>query len=320
MLPPKGDQGCVKTASLVGLDVLSGENSLVSSDPREVVKRPVGWPTLTTTIPSAPYERPRQSVANLIGRFEKQKSSSGPAALPPAFPRTSSVSSHRTEDSAQEEIKERREWPPKSVQTSATLTLPEPVLGKPSPPSSSTLPVEKDPETPPESVLPSPPAEVHPPPSLPVISTEAMPPKARSPPPSAKPVSTRLASSVKSPAPKPTVKPSTATPLKSTASGGSTSSTPLKPQDTGQSTMSTGSAAKTPAKRVPATPKPPVATTPSRVKTPLSTTRAKTPSSEIRPKTPSSGLYAPTAASLARSRTADGGFRIQDANPCCDAC
>jgi hypothetical protein len=39
MLPPKGDQGCVKTASLVRPDVSDGENSLVSSDPREVVKR-----------------------------------------------------------------------------------------------------------------------------------------------------------------------------------------------------------------------------------------------------------------------------------------
>lgn len=39
MLPPKGDQGCVKTASLIGFAVpADGENSLVSSDPREVVK------------------------------------------------------------------------------------------------------------------------------------------------------------------------------------------------------------------------------------------------------------------------------------------
>ena len=39
MFPPKGDQGCVKTTSLVGFTVPSdGENSLVSSDPREVVK------------------------------------------------------------------------------------------------------------------------------------------------------------------------------------------------------------------------------------------------------------------------------------------
>jgi hypothetical protein len=98
------------------------------------------------------------------------------------------------------------------------------------------------------------------------------------------------------------VKSSHATPLKSTASGGSTSSTPLRPQHTGQSTASVGTAARTATKRVSATPKPPVATTPSRAKTPLSTARSKTPSTDTRPKTPSSGLYAPTAASLARSR------------------
>ena len=38
MFPPKGDQGCVKTASLVGFTVPDGTHSLVSSDPREVVK------------------------------------------------------------------------------------------------------------------------------------------------------------------------------------------------------------------------------------------------------------------------------------------
>ncbi|KAF9649235.1 hypothetical protein BDM02DRAFT_1931491 [Thelephora ganbajun] len=58
-----------------------------------------------------PDERPRQSVANLIGRFEQQtkkQRSSSPG------PRSSSVTSHTTEDSAKEEIKEKREWPPRT--------------------------------------------------------------------------------------------------------------------------------------------------------------------------------------------------------------
>lgn len=240
-------------------------------------------PSVTHGIPRPlPDERPRQSVANLIGRFEKQKSSSGAAVPPPTLPRTSSVSSYRTEDSAQEEVKERREWPPKSVESPAHLSLP----------GSGTLqlPVHKELTTPPESVPPPEPVEAKPPTSPPVTLVQPIPAIDGSPLPSQiKPTTTGLSSSFRSPAAKSAVKPSTATPVKSIA--------PLKPQDTGQSTASLAAR-----KRVSATPKQPLSMTPSRVRTPTSTARSITPSSQARPKTPSSGLYAPTAASLARTR------------------
>ncbi|KAF8223845.1 hypothetical protein L208DRAFT_1189349, partial [Tricholoma matsutake] len=59
-----------------------------------------------------PDERPRQSVANLIGRFENQTKRQ---SLPPptGSPRSTSVISNNTNDSAKEEVKEKREWPPK---------------------------------------------------------------------------------------------------------------------------------------------------------------------------------------------------------------
>ncbi|KAL5485790.1 hypothetical protein ACEPAI_6832 [Sanghuangporus weigelae] len=76
------------------------------------------------SIRGLPDERPRPSVANLIGRFEqrasKRQSSVGPggsgaSASPTASPsqsRSTSVVSHTTGDSAVIEAKERREWPP----------------------------------------------------------------------------------------------------------------------------------------------------------------------------------------------------------------
>ena len=76
------------------------------------------------SIRGLPDERPRPSVANLIGRFEQRASKrqsivgpgGGPAsASPTASPsqsRSTSVTSHFTGDSAAIEIKERREWPP----------------------------------------------------------------------------------------------------------------------------------------------------------------------------------------------------------------
>jgi len=57
-----------------------------------------------------PIEKLGPSVANIIGRFEQQTKKQG--SLSPG-PRTSSVVSHITGDSTKEEIKERREWPPR---------------------------------------------------------------------------------------------------------------------------------------------------------------------------------------------------------------
>ncbi|KAF7327831.1 Peptidase-S15 domain-containing protein [Mycena kentingensis (nom. inval.)] len=56
-----------------------------------------------------PDERPRQSVANLIGRFEQQKKRQS------LSPRSNSVASNITGDSAKEEVKEKREWPPRQA-------------------------------------------------------------------------------------------------------------------------------------------------------------------------------------------------------------
>lgn len=87
---------------------------------------------------------------------------------------------------------------------------------------------------------------------------------------------------LKSPAPKQPVTPSIAQ--------------TLKPQHTGQSVASSATTRR-PVAKAPATP---VNKTPSRAE---AASRAKTPTS-ARPKTPSTGLFAPTAASLARSRNA----------------
>lgn len=75
---------------------------------------------------------------------------------------------------------------------------------------------------------------------------------------------------------------------------------PLKPQHTGGSVASTASTTRKPALK-------PTPATPSRAKTPSkppATPAARTKSPVARSKTPSTGLYAPTAASLARSRNA----------------
>ncbi|EKM78116.1 hypothetical protein AGABI1DRAFT_107850, partial [Agaricus bisporus var. burnettii JB137-S8] len=66
-----------------------------------------------------PDERPRQSVANLIGRFETQTKRH--PATGASSPRSSSVVSHITGDSAKEELKEKREWPPKPAAEAANV-------------------------------------------------------------------------------------------------------------------------------------------------------------------------------------------------------
>ncbi|KAF5372747.1 hypothetical protein D9615_010095 [Tricholomella constricta] len=255
-----------------------------------------------------PDERPRQSVANLIGRFEnqvKRQPSSSPGSV-----RSSSVVSHTTGDSAKEEVKEKREWPPKSLatdgrpppivpssswsrsQATASQSLPPP---KPVP-AATQGDVEDSALTPrPNSTtsmdntrITSPQRELSvgvtaPTPTSSNTPTTAKPPtkpplKASKPPPSDAP---------KTPAR--TGRPSTHFPL---------TALPIKPQHTAPASAST-SARKVVPKSTPMTPV--RAKTPSR--TTPATSRPKTPTS-IRSKTPSSGLFAPTAASLARARNA----------------
>lgn len=256
-------------------------------------------------------------MANLIGRFEKQKAtSSTPAA--PIIPRTSSVASHLTGDSAIEELREKREWPPKSTSTRAPALVPPPpplpaVTLPPSDESPDTIPGETPADTPsvppppPENIIQYiPPVEITPPtpaapshpapvvvdhslsmtsplkPATTVPTTKVTPTKAKvtSDHPSASPRASIVRSSVKS------------NPVKSVP-------TPTK----SAGTASTSGPVKTPVKSV-GTPRnhvsKPLHHTPDRAKSPAEA-RTRTPSSLTRPKTPSH-LYAPTAASLARSK------------------
>lgn len=288
-----------------------------------------------------PDERPRQSVANLIGRFETQTKRLSLTASSPS--RSSSVVSHITGDSSKEEVKEKREWPPKSVSGGDKLPpssfnsrhLP-PVLNTTSPPNVSVddaeIPLtakalsasQRQAQAEPNSFLenwrkdvPAASAEMEPEPT-PIVTevplekaagqatptaasvqkfgapTTPRTPASKTPatrPPASGSSRTSAASSAKTPA---------KTPLKSPAPKQSLTpsvSQPLRPQHTGQSVASSTTG------RRPVTKTP---TTPARAKTPSrpeAASRAKTPTS-ARPKTPSTGLFAPTAASLARSRNA----------------
>lgn len=262
-----------------------------------------------------PDERPRQSVANLIGRFEKQKSASAApvAVFPPVFQRTSSVASHHTGDSAIEEIKEKREWPPKRVVDASSTTASPPTLNPEKEPnvepSSIPSPSDKEPPSPKDPPAPEPPVEAAPVPLPKADLSPPVPPPTKSAP--TKTAAPRTPISTKFSTSRPSIKSPSSTPQKS-AAGASASATPLKPQHTGQSASST----RTPAPKASTVAKSSAATPPARVKTPVrtktpiirvksppSTARPKTPST-VRPKTPSSGLYAPTAASLARSKNA----------------
>ncbi|KIK10161.1 hypothetical protein K443DRAFT_670788 [Laccaria amethystina LaAM-08-1] len=262
-----------------------------------------------------PDERPRASVANLIGRFENQSkrvSSSGP---PPA-PRSSSVISHTTGDSTKEEVKEKREWPPRPFATTdkPPVVLPS-YIRPPPPPTQPTMApwLQPAPVTIPDSPIAT--TEVPVDNALPAtIEVERATPgpsqsqrqnnlDAPSLTKTKSATSARASIAMKSRAaasnpPNPRSK----TPVKSPGPKQSLASAtiqPLKPQHTGQSVTSTTSVRK-------AVTKPPIPSTPSRSKTPSKpvSSIAYSKSSTSPPKTPSTGLFAPTAASLARSRNA----------------
>ncbi|KAF5326983.1 hypothetical protein D9619_004813 [Psilocybe cf. subviscida] len=296
-----------------------------------------------------PDERPRPSVANLIGKFEIQNKRLSVSASSPS--RSSSVVSHTTGDSSKEETKEKREWPPKSVVESSmrqshvvtsfsprptppplttstssektdgsvALDLEVPLTAKAL--NSSQMQAKADPEAflenwrkdlPPETAMESteePPVTAKPTVQEPASAVTPTPSATKKLASTAPPRTPKASMTKAAPAPKatgPTSKPPvSSTPAKpaaakapvrtSTTAKPALTATPLKPQHTGQSVVSTASARK-PAIKALAPPK-----TPSRSE---SATRAKTPITASRPKTPSSGLFAPTAASLARSRNA----------------
>ena len=285
-------------------------------------------------------------MANLIGRFETQNKRLSISASSPS--RSSSVVSHVTGDSVKEEVKDKREWPPKSV---TSTEKPPPVISSSFryvPPSQSSQPLS-DPSSPSPSAplnnqvkqekplsqtelditltkqafhretsgsflenwrkdIPLVPAEMAPGPesTSPELTPEVLTPSLPTPTAASmqrfeNPVTPRTPTAVfktsgskttppvskaltkgmtKSPAPKQSLSSSTTQPLRS--------------QHTGQSAVSTASIRRPTVKPAPATPK----TGPR-----LDTSRSKTPTSTLS-KTPSSGLFAPTAASLARSRNA----------------
>ncbi|KAK0207993.1 hypothetical protein DFS33DRAFT_1300571 [Desarmillaria ectypa] len=241
-----------------------------------------------------PNERPQQSVANLIGRFEQQTKRQSISASPA---RSTSVVSHNTGDSAKVEVKEKRDWPHRSTTSSYTASpssswiKPQSSALKTSS-STSTVPISTAVDTPVVDAVATPaptqlPSPEHSDPKNPLPSKPVL---------KQSPALTSFKSPSKALTPK-------ISPGRSTST-----STPLKPQHTGQSTTSTISSVR---KTVPRT----SMTTAARAKTPSrpsqrpktpprsttsTTPRARTPSS-IRP---GSGLFAPTAASLARARDA----------------
>ncbi|KAL0954829.1 hypothetical protein HGRIS_003774 [Hohenbuehelia grisea] len=263
-----------------------------------------------------PDERPRASVANLIGRFEQQTKRQSLSSSTAGPNRSSSVASHNTGDSAKEELKEKREWPPRddkppppivpSSSWSRSLAAGSEVKveSKTSSPPPSRPATDQPSSTIPSAAEAAPPPATKPPAKAPSAPAPSTPSKASSAP-SARSHASSAKTAPSKPAESTTKSPhsSIKSPPKSTSS--LPHATPLKAQHTGQSTTSTSTSRKPTTKpHVPVTPR---AKTPSRpsMGTPrLSTpSRPKTPSS-ARPKTPSTGLFAPTAASLAKARNA----------------
>ncbi|KAG7450779.1 uncharacterized protein BT62DRAFT_535002 [Guyanagaster necrorhizus] len=234
-----------------------------------------------------PDERPRQSVANLIGRFEQQTKRQSISAAPA---RSSSVVSHNSGDSAKEEVKEKRDWPPRSASSyttspSSSWIKPQSSALKSSSSSMSTVPISTAVSAPEAGAAPT-----------------QLPSPEHSDPENLLPSKAVLN---QNPAPSSFKSPKALTPK--TSLSGSTS-TPLKPQHTGQSTTSTIASVRKTVARTTTT----ITAAAARAKTPSRTSaRPKTPprTSAPRAKTPisarpGSGLFAPTAASLARTRDA----------------
>ncbi|KAI0696916.1 hypothetical protein BC835DRAFT_830454 [Cytidiella melzeri] len=288
-----------------------------------------------------PDERPRQSVANLIGRFEQQTKRQSLVGTPS---RTSSALANPSGDASKIEVKEKREWPPKpkqDVETEAkpaapTAPVPENVPLKPSLPTPDASPKVEvaqlpeavsalNPEDSPIADADSIPSPIEPAqttsssPTLKpatvrqsgVGSTTTAPSKSQATPSKAKTPSARPVTS-KPPVPRtPARSPPTSFHTPPAISASTSAPSGIKGSPASKLTHSQSQAQVRPRPVSSASVRAP--TTPSRSKTP-STARPKTPSA--RPKTPSASttsaktrpsLFAPTAASLARTRGADDG-------------
>ncbi|THH15345.1 hypothetical protein EW146_g5121 [Bondarzewia mesenterica] len=271
-----------------------------------------------TIIRPLPDERPRQSVANLIGRFEQQTKRQSTSN---GTPRPSSIISDITGDSVREEIKASREWPP--VKTTSLSTP-----FKSSSPPSSILRTNAFSPPPSHSSQASP------------TSDAKAPSAARSDPATSDDVPLNAAQSNSAPAgatattvTAPTPRPAGTGPRQSAPA--KTAITNNRSLPTSSSKPATGRASvaiptpKTPSKTAskvsastPSKPSHPPAAAAAKFPPPTSHARPKTPSVNrpaiarpktpstalsagiVRPRTPASGLFAPTAASLAKSRNA----------------
>ncbi|KAG9315083.1 hypothetical protein JVU11DRAFT_4195 [Chiua virens] len=242
-----------------------------------------------------PDERPRQSVANLIGRFEQQGKRQAPPTVP-VVPRSSSVSSQIAGDAAKEEVKEKREWPPNSV-VSADIKPAATTLFSSSSPSMSKSPVispQPIPDTAAPADIPTTPTPVSPEPVNPPLSKGKAVPTGKS-------TSTAGTRRVM------------ASPAKSRSSAFTTLLLSLQLAHHPQRHLSRRLFHNLSGPNILATPlhqilprhvKPgPFLEQPHRPPH-VRSHQLHTISPVTRPKTPSSGLFAPTAASLARSRNA----------------
>ncbi|KZS92494.1 hypothetical protein SISNIDRAFT_115458 [Sistotremastrum niveocremeum HHB9708] len=247
-----------------------------------------------------PDERPRQSVANLIGRFEQQNRrtsnvGSNVPVLPPTVSlakSTSQTSSISSQVGVKELFKPPVPEPAPELNPQPTAPTEAPLPKSPSPPPPEVLsppeitpPAVLEPATEVQEPIPEPVAspaqpEPSPPKPIPTKSKSPAPKSAGSP-----PRSTGRSSTVKATPVKPAVK------ARSVSKPRESAPAALKPQHTGQSVTSTSSRTAKP-----------------RISAGAGVSRPKTPSATpVRPAvvaSPSSGLYAPTAASLARSRRA----------------
>ncbi|KAI0026776.1 hypothetical protein K488DRAFT_75087 [Vararia minispora EC-137] len=262
--------------------------------------------------PPLPDERPRQSVANLIGRFEQQTKKQAPSNGHSSRP--SSVVSHTTGDSAKEEAKIAREWPP--VQTSS---LTRSTSGSVSP-QSSNFRKSMSFTSPPTTVMELPESVQR----LPITPDDALLPHAANGRPTAveedgnadTPTATRgtaapslapatpIAKAKSAAGPRQSVPAKTGTPTRvpiaTTKSTPARTPAPPAPKSTATSSRpKTPSRAKTPSGRPSMGSRPPI-TSPPRAKTPSASTPPQP--THARTSGTSSHLYAPTASSLARSR------------------
>ncbi|KAI5119112.1 hypothetical protein M0805_007859 [Coniferiporia weirii] len=277
-------------------------------------------------------QQPLQSVANLIGRFERATKRSSLTNPPsPSASRANSVATHNTGDAAKIEAKERREWLPMAnadttpgpadviprpqFDTSDALRSVSPLLGsghEEGALSHTPLDALSDPIVP-QDVQVELRADASAESASALAAPSVMPKKSpTSAKPAARPAAGKTAPdtrTARTPARGTAAKPAAASPAPARSAPSKPPVTPMKPlkaQHTGTSMTSNTSTVR--ARSRMGAKSPPAGGV--RAKTPTAAMRSSTSAgsasanaSPARPKTPS-GLYAPTKASLARAKNA----------------